>query len=72
MDSFLNKKNVFKYIIILLIEPLGDWCSEWASRILVKGWKYKQDHYHFEPLLLIINGIMNKNVRCREVLNVYT
>lgn len=44
--------------------------------ILVKGWKYKQDHYHFEPMLLIINGINEdiefKNVRCREVSNLYT
>lgn len=76
MDSFLNRSNVFKYIIVLLIEPLDDWYSEWNSRVLMNGWKCKQDHYHFEPMLLIVIGINEdigfKNVRCREVLNLYT
>jgi len=49
---------------------VGDWCSEWISRILGNGWKYKQGNYQLESVLLSINGINKdiefKNVRCKE------
>lgn len=70
MDSFLKKNYVFKNIIILLIEPLRDWCSEWICRILGKEWKYNKGHYMLKSMLLSINGVSDdiefKNVRYKE------